>query len=200
MKMRWGAGILAAVMLFAAVPQTEAAETVPEDIYQWVQSTSRQNYYFNKQQIFFGDSGNGELDPNSVLVPVLKTYDSIQIRDVVSKRRWKSLSTAGYGDLTGCAEYLKFDIREDTVQITRHEDLDSGWGTLAVMSSDEVKKFSTFSEKNVDGKFYRSILKYIEEHKLEIAEHTEKVKKLKLTDKVKKQLSGEKEQPEKKHR
>ena len=33
MKMRWGAGLLAAVVFFAAAPQTEAAEAVPEDIY-----------------------------------------------------------------------------------------------------------------------------------------------------------------------
>lgn len=195
--------MLAAAMLFAAVPPAEAAETVPEDIYQWVQSTSRQNYYFNKQQIYFGADAKGELDPDCVLVPVLKTYDSVQIHDVVSKRRWKSLPTAGYGDLSGCAEYLKFDLKEGTVQVMRHEDLDSDWGTLETTASDAVKKISDFSEKDVDGKFYRGILKYVEEHKMEIAERTQTVKKFKLTDKAKKQLRGEKEKPaekKKKHR
>lgn len=196
MKIRWGrwrAGILVAAMLFAAVPQAEAAESVPKEIYQWVQSTSRQNYYFNKQQIYFGADEKGNLDLDSVLVPVLKIYDSVQIHDVVSKRRWKSLSTAGYGDLTGCAEYLKFNLREGTVQITRHEDLDSGWGTLEMTTSDTIKKISDFSEKDVDGRFYRGILNYIAENKAEIAARTQTVKNYKLTDKAKKQLHRENE-------
>ena len=206
MKMRWGrwgAGILAAAMLFAGVPQADAAEKISEDIYQWVQSTSRQNYYFNKQQIYFAANEKGELNPDSVLVPVLKTYDSVQIQDIVSKRRWKSLPTAGYGDLAGCAEYLKFNLKEDTVQVMRHEDLDSDWGTLDSTASDSVKKISELSEKDVDGKFYRSILQYVEAHKMEIAERTQTVKKLVLTDKAKKQLRGEKEksaEKKKKHR
>ena len=51
MKMRWGAGILAAAMLFMAQPQAQADEVISPDIYQWVQSTSRQNYFFNKQHM-----------------------------------------------------------------------------------------------------------------------------------------------------
>ena len=53
MNRKWGAGILAVAMLWVAVPQAQAEETISEDIYQWVQSTSRQNYYFNKQHIYF---------------------------------------------------------------------------------------------------------------------------------------------------
>ena len=75
MKMRWGAGLLAAVVFFAAAPQTEAAEAVPEDIYQWVQSTSRQNYYFNKQQIYYDVDAQKHINRDILLVPVLKTYD-----------------------------------------------------------------------------------------------------------------------------
>ena len=59
MKMRWGAGLLAAALLFAAAPQADAEETISEEIYQWVQSTARQNYYFNKQHIYFGKDEKG---------------------------------------------------------------------------------------------------------------------------------------------
>ena len=48
MNKRWGAGILAAAMIFMATPQADATEVISEDVYQWVQSTARQNYYFNK--------------------------------------------------------------------------------------------------------------------------------------------------------
>ena len=87
MNRKWGAGILAAAMLWVAVPQAQAEETISEDIYQWVQSTSRQNYYFNKQHIYFGLDAKGQIDLNTLLVPVLKTYDQVQKEDVIAKRR-----------------------------------------------------------------------------------------------------------------
>ena len=51
MKMQWGAALMAAAMIFVTAPQADADEAIPETVYQWVQSTSRQNYYFNKQQM-----------------------------------------------------------------------------------------------------------------------------------------------------
>ena len=53
MKMQWGAALMAAAMIFVTAPQADADEAIPETVYQWVQSTSRQNYYFNKQQMYF---------------------------------------------------------------------------------------------------------------------------------------------------
>ena len=78
MKMRWGAALMAAAMLFVAAPQVDAEEAIPEDIYQWVQSTSRQNYYFNKQQIYFAVDAQGNMNVDVLLVPTLKTYDQVQ--------------------------------------------------------------------------------------------------------------------------
>lgn len=188
MKMRWGAGLLAAAMIFVAQPQANAEEVISPEIYQWVQSTSRQNYFFNKQQMYFGQDRQGVLDANIMLVPVLKTYDQVQIQDVQAKRRWKMLSMEGYDDLVGTAEYLRFDLAKGTVTVYRHEDLDSEWGVLSAADGDKTIKIADLSEKDVDGIFYRAILKYAYSHIDEMADRTEKLKKAKITDDVKKKL------------
>lgn len=189
MKMRWGAGLLVAAMLFVAQPQADAEEVISPEIYQWVQSTSRQNYFFNKQHMYFGQDAKGVLDPNVMLVPVLKTYDLVQIQDVQAKRRWKMLSMEGYDDLVGTAEYLRFDLEQGTVTVYKHEDLDSEWGVLSTTTSDKAVKIADLSEKDVDGVFYRTILKYAHSHIDEMVERTEKQKNAKITDAVQKKIA-----------
>jgi hypothetical protein len=198
MKMRWGAGILVAAMIFIAQPQAQADEVISPDIYQWVQSTSRQNYFFNKQHIYFGQDDKGVLDANVILVPVLKTYDAVQIQDVQAKRRWKMLSMEGYEDLVGCSEYLRFDLAADTVTVYKHEDLDSDWGVLGTTTNSKPIKLADLSEKDVDGVFYRAILKYAYAHVDEMVERTEKQKNAKINDAVKKKIAELKNPAEKK--
>lgn len=198
MKMRWGAGILAAAMLFMAQPEVQADEVISPDIYQWVQSTSRQNYFFNKQHMYFDQDAKGVLDANTILVPVLKTYDSVQIQDVQAKRRWKMLNMEGYEDLVGCSEYLRFDLAANTVTVYKHEDLDSDWGVLSTAVNDKAVKISDLSEKDVDGVFYRAILKYAYAHIDEMVARTEKQKKASLNDDVKKKIAELKNPVEKK--
>ncbi len=197
MKMRWGAGILAAAMLFMAQPQAQADEVISPDIYQWVQSTSRQNYFFNKQHMYFGQDSKGILDANIMLVPVLKTYDSVQIQDVQAKRRWKMLPMEGYEALVGTAEYLRFDLAQGTVTVIKHEDLDEDWGVLSVTTSDKAVKIADLSEKDVDGVFYKAILKYAYAHIDDMVERTEKNKRAKVNDAVKKKIAELKKPAEK---
>lgn len=197
MKMRWGAGILAAAMLFMAQPQAQAEEVISPDIYQWVQSTSRQNYFFNKQHMYFGQDSKGILDANIMLVPVLKTYDSVQIQDVQAKRRWKMLPMEGYEALVGTAEYLRFDLAQGTVTVIKHEDLDEDWGVLSVTTSDKAVKIADLSEKDVDGVFYKAILKYAYAHIDDMVERTEKNKRAKVNDAVKKKIAELKKPAEK---
>ena len=116
MKMQWGAALMAAAMIFVTAPQADADEAIPDTVYQWVQSTSRQNYYFNKQQMYFAADAQGNMNVDVLLVPILKTYDQVQKQDVISKRRWKMLSVKGYDDLVGCADYLAIDLREHAGQ------------------------------------------------------------------------------------
>ncbi len=197
MNKRWGAGILAAAMIFMAQPQASADEVISPDIYQWVQSTSRQNYFFNKQHMYFGQDSKGVLDANIMLVPVLKTYDQVQIQDVQAKRRWKMLSMEGYENLVGTAEYLRFDLAADTVTVTKHEDLDNEWGVLSTTTPPEKAiKISDLSEKDVDGVFYRSILKYAYAHIDEMVARTEKSKNAQMTDSSRKKI----EELKKKHK
>ena len=195
--MRWGAGILAAAMLFMAQPQAQADEVISPDIYQWVQSTSRQNYFFNKQHMYFGQDSKGILDANIMLVPVLKTYDSVQIQDVQAKRRWKMLPMEGYEALVGTAEYLRFDLAQGTVTVVKHEDLDEDWGVLSVTTSDKAVKIADLSEKDVDGVFYKAILKYAYAHIDDMVERTEKNKRAKVNDAVKKKIAELKKPAEK---
>ena len=197
MKMRWGAGILAAAMLFMAQPQAQADEVISPEIYQWVQSTSRQNYFFNKQHMYFGQDSKGILDANIMLVPVLKTYDSVQIQDVQAKRRWKMLPMEGYEALVGTAEYLRFDLAQGTVTVIKHEDLDEDWGVLSVTTSDKAVKIADLSEKDVDGVFYKAILKYAYAHIDDMVERTEKNKRAKVNDAVKKKIAELKKPAEK---
>lgn len=189
MNRKWGAGILAAAMLWVAVPQAQAEETISEDIYQWVQSTSRQNYYFNKQHIYFGLDAKGQIDLNTLLVPVLKTYDQVQKEDVIAKRRWKMQKTEGYNDLAGAAQYLRFNLQANTVEIIKQDDLDSDWGVLDTANVNKVIDLTQLSEKGVKGKFYQAILGYSRMHLDEILERTEAKNNVKLNSEGKKQFA-----------
>ena len=189
MNRKWVAGILAAAMLWVAVPQAQAEETISEDIYQWVQSTSRQNYYFNKQHIYFGLDAKGQIDLNTLLVPVLKTYDQVQKEDVIAKRRWKMQKTEGYNDLAGAAQYLRFNLQANTVEIIKQDDLDSDWGVLDTANVNQVIDLTQLSEKGVKGKFYQAILGYSRMHLDEILERTEAKNNVKLNSEGKKQFA-----------
>ncbi len=189
MNRKWGAGILAAAMLLVAVPQAQAKETISEDIYQWVQSTSRQNYYFNKQHIYFGLDAKGQIDLNTLLVPVLKTYDQVQKEDVIAKRRWKMQKTEGYNDLAGAAQYLRFNLQANTLEIIKQDDLDSDWGVLDTANVNQVIDLTQLSEKGVKGKFYQAILGYSRMHLDEILERTEAKNNVKLNSEGKKQFA-----------
>ena len=189
MNRKWGVGILAAAMLLVAVPQAQAEETISEDIYQWVQSTSRQNYYFNKQHIYFGLDAKGQIDLNTLLVPVLKTYDQVQKEDVIAKRRWKMQKTEGYNDLAGAAQYLRFNLQANTVEIIKQDDLDSDWGVLDTANVNQVIDLTQLSEKGVKGKFYQAILGYSRMHLDEILERTEAKNNVKLNSEGKKQFA-----------
>ncbi len=102
-------GLMAAAAFFTAVPACEAASIdVPENVFQWVQSTARQNYYFNKEQMCYAVNPNGEIDIGTLIVPTLRTFDDVQKQDVIDKRRWKMLSVKGYDDLVGWTGLVDF--------------------------------------------------------------------------------------------
>lgn len=166
------AGLLA-VLPLSAVPALAEPPAVPEDIYQWVQSTARQNYYFNKQQMCYEIRADGTVDEHVLIVPTLRTYDDVQIQDVISKRRWKLEDLTGYDALAGAAEYLRIDLAAQTVTITEHDDLDGDWGVIREEKEPEIVQLAELSEKDVDACFYRAIIKYAQKHAAELRARTE---------------------------
>ena len=168
MQKKWGAALLVCAALFMGTRPASAAEEIPKHIYEWVQSTARQGYYFNKEQIQYASDAHGYIDLTKIVVPTLRIYDNIQIQDVVSKRRWRMLPLNGYSDLTGAAEYLLIDLRAGVVHVTAHEDLDSHWGTLSREENTKEITLSSLSNKDVEKKFFDAIINYAVGHQEEM--------------------------------
>ena len=168
LQKRWGAVLAACAVLLMGVRPADAAEAIPKHMYEWVQSTAQQGYYFNKEYIQYAADAHGYIDLTKILVPTLRVYDNIQIQDVVSKRRWRMLPLEGYGDLSGAAEYLLIDLRAGTVRVTAHEDLDSAWGTISREENAKEFTLASLSDKDVEKKFFNAIISYAAAHQEEL--------------------------------
>lgn len=159
-------GILTAALLILQAAVTFAAPKVEinENIYKWIQSTPRGNYWFNYQVCGYKINDDDTLDLNILEVPTLITYDNIQIEDVVQKRRWRMQSTRGYNNLIGRADYLVFNFKNQTVQIVRRADLDHTFTELDSYEVGEPMKLADFTERDISSKFYREILEWIQQN------------------------------------
>lgn len=159
-------GILTAALLILQMAVTFAAPKVEinENIYKWIQSTPRGNYWFNYQVCGYKINDDDTLDLNILEVPTLITYDNIQIEDVVQKRRWRMQSTRGYNNLIGRADYLVFNFKNQTVQIVRRADLDHTFTELDSYEVGEPMKLADFTERDISSKFYREILEWIQQN------------------------------------
>lgn len=168
-------GILSATMIFSATP-TFAQEDddgdiiteVPTEIYTWVQSTPRGDYWFNHKHMGYRVKDDNTLDLNTLMVPTVCIYDNIQIDDVIQKRRWRKLSTKGYDRLVGRADYLKFDLLKGTVQIVSRVDLDDTWAELDKDISGEPMYLKNLQKKDLRYNLFRTILEWAREHNEEI--------------------------------
>ena len=149
-----------------------AAPDVPEDIFRWVQSSARTNYFFNKQQICYEVDADGNVDTNVLIVPVLKTFDDVMINDVVAKRRWNGKSLAGFDDFVGVAEYLIINLAEKKVSVQEVDYLDSTWTSIEVVRTDAEVSLEELSEKSLDAKFYDRIIDYAMRNQLVLAMRT----------------------------
>ena len=155
-------GMMTAATIFFQSNVTFATPYVeiPEEIYKWVQSTPRGNYWFNYQIMGYKIRSDETLDLNLLEVPVLVIYDNIQIDDVVQKRKWRGKSTRGYNNLIGRADYLEFNLRDETVKILRRADLDHTFTELDSEIFNEEIKLSELSEQDISCKTYREIFKW----------------------------------------
>ncbi|MGP1574289.1 hypothetical protein [Selenomonas sp.] len=167
---------LAAVLPFMVLTATAgAAPYVSSNIYEWVQSSARANYFFNKRVMHYGLTEDGAIDPNVLIVPTLQTYDDVAIADVVAKRRWRGESLAGYYNLVGEAAYLRIDLAAGTSTLERADDLDSTWSTLTTTFPQRVTIIKELPEKSLERKFLEAVLVYEHGHCMEIAAQTKKV-------------------------
>lgn len=168
------AGVTSAAILFTATPSLAYEDDgniiteVPTDIYMWVQSTPRGNYWFNYRNMGYRVKPDGTLDLNTLMVPTVCMYDNIQIEDVIQKRKWRKLSTKGYDRLAGRADYLKFDLLNETVQVVTRVDLDDTWAELDKDTSGEPMDLKNLPSKDVRYNFYRTILEWARDHNEEI--------------------------------
>lgn len=149
-----------------------AAPDVPEDIFRWVQSSARTNYFFNKQQICYAVDADGNINTNVLIVPVLKTFDDVMINDVVAKRRWNGKSLAGFDDFVGVSEYLAINLAEKKVSVQEVDYLDSTWTAIEVVRTDAAVSLEELSEKSLEGKFYERIIDYAMRNQLVLALRT----------------------------
>ena len=158
-------GILTASAIFFQTPVTFATPhfEIQEEIYKWIQSTPRGNYWFNYQVMGYKVRPDDTLDLNILEVPALITYDNIQIEDVVQKRRWRGKSTIGYNDLIGRADYLEFNLKDETVTVVERTDLDHTFTVLDREYGNEPVKLSELSDRDISCKFYRAILRWARE-------------------------------------
>ncbi len=173
MKKKWMLALaLAAALNFSQAEAEYVPPKVPEDVYQWVQSSERMNYFFNKQEMSYGVDSKGHADLNTLIVPVIKTYDHVQIEDVLMKRSWRLENTDGFGNLAGEANYLTIDIAKGLVKIDRVDLIDSHFWTLEESTPGTEVAIADLTEKSRDGIFYRAILAYEKDHRTEILSHT----------------------------
>ena len=173
MKKQWICALaMAAAFNFSTVEANYTPPTVPEDIYQWVQSSERMNYFFNKQEIAYGVDAKGHVDLDVLVVPVVKTYDHVQIEDVRMKRSWRMESTDGLGELAGEANYLSIKIPQGVVTVNEVDLIDNHFWTLDKSTPGTKVVIADLTEKSRDGIFYRAILAYEKDHRTEILSHT----------------------------
>lgn len=158
------------LMSFFSFPidKSLAAEPLDENIFQWVQSTPRSNYYFNKQAMTYEIEADGYANTNILLVPTVRTFDNMQIQDIIMKRQWRNLSTYRFDELIGVAEYLRIDLQAKTVEYTECVYLDQGYNSLYVTYERPTQNINTMSTKDVDYNFYQSIIAYEQEHRKEL--------------------------------
>lgn len=155
---------------FCSFPMNKSlvAEPLDENIFQWVQSTPRSNYFFNKQAMTYEIGPDGYANTNILIVPTVRTFDNMQIQDIIMKRQWRNLSTYRFNELVGVAEYLRIDLQAKTVEYTDCIYLDQGYNSLYVKYERSIQNINTMSIKDVDYNFYQTIIAYEQEHRKEL--------------------------------
>lgn len=156
---------LAATFLCTLLPtETEAAyrsPKVPMDIYEWIQASPRTSYYFNKQYICYQTNADGTVDVNLLRVPILRTYDQVQVEDIIAKRRWHQQQWENLSEMLAAeANNVTIDCEKRTVTIRDSILLTDTFAHLINEPAERVIELDKLSEKSLERRFFESILQY----------------------------------------
>lgn len=163
---------LAACFTFGAFPAqgganpiTPKSPKVPMDTYEWIQASPRTSYYFNKKYICYQTNSDGTVDVNLLRIPILRTYDCIQIADIIAKRRWHQQKWEGLDDLLAAeANNVTIDCEKRTVTIRDSILLTETFGHLYDEPSGRVIELDKLSEQSLERRFFESILQYAQDN------------------------------------
>lgn len=187
----WLKSMIVAALLFfgSSVVQAWAPGqmVVPEDIYYWMQSTDRMNYYINRQRITYGIKSDGKIDFYTLVVPVVKSYDGVQVKDVIEKRKWRELPMDGFEYLNGEANYYEIDLKARIATLKKLEYLTYSMTVIDAQNPEQKTEIDKLSEKHVERRFFESIFAYEKDHFEDIIKNT----KEKLSEKEFSQLVKE---------
>lgn len=159
---------LAACFTFGALPAQGEANSitykspkVPMDIYEWIQASPRASYYFNKKYICYQTNNDGTVDVNLLRVPILRTYDCIQVADIIAKRRWHQLEWENLDKLLAAeANNVTIDCEKRTVTIRDSILLTETFAHLYNEPSGRAIELDKLSEQSLERRFFESILHY----------------------------------------
>lgn len=159
---------LAAYFMFGALPAQGEANSitykspkVPMDIYEWIQASPRTSYYFNKKYICYQTNSDGTVDVNLLRIPILRTYDCIQVADIIAKRRWHQQEWKNLDKLLAAeANNVTIDCEKRTVTIRDSILLTETFGHIYNEPSGRVIELDKLSEKSLERRFFESILQY----------------------------------------
>lgn len=165
--------VLALALGLSETNAAPAEPEIPESVYQWVQSSERMNYFFNKEEMCYATDKAGQIDSDTLTVPVIKTYDNIQIEDVRMKRSWRRMEPIDtLPDLAGEANYLTFYLSRGVVVVEAIDLLDSQLSTLEHSEPGREVVIESLSPKSREWIFYQAILDYEQAHREEILART----------------------------
>ena len=193
MSKKWMYALALAAALNFGTAEAYVPPKVPEDIFQWVQSSERMNYFFNKKEMSYAVDAAGHADLDTLIVPVLKTYDHVQIEDVRMKRAWRMEDTDALENLAGEANYLSIRISSGVVTVNAVDLIDSHFWTVEHAEPKKEVVIADLTEKSRDGIFYRAILAYEKDHRRDILSHTKGT----LTEEEQKKFEKEEKRHEK---
>lgn len=156
--------------IYAATPY----QPLNPQIFQWVFSTARAGYYFNTQAMGYELSSTGDVDTNILIVPTVRLFDPMQIKDIQMKRQWHDKSIANFNNLVGTAEYLRINLTTKEVSYTDIRYLDRGYNPFAEAYTETPFNINKLADKDIRKDFINTIIEYADKHRQELLERAKK--------------------------